>query len=78
MLISSFDFTVKQKEPEGRKKGHKGGKKSQAEDETEPTQAGHWKQDAFSIQLALMPLLAGSYTCSSSFWLSRHMWLECP
>nr|XP_005600397.2 uncharacterized protein KIAA1257 homolog isoform X1 [Equus caballus] len=64
-ILEKQKVQIKQKEPEGRKKGHKGGKKSQAEDETEPTQAGHWKQDAFSIQLALMPLLAGQKTVVS-------------
>lgn len=48
-------------------KSQKRRKKSRAEEETDPKMAGHWKQGSFSIQLAVMPLLAGSYICSQQF-----------
>lgn len=42
-------------------------KKSRAEEYTDPKLSGHWKQGSFSIQLAVMPLLAGSYTYFQQF-----------
>lgn len=48
-------------------KSQKRRKKSRAEEETDSKMAGRWTQGSFSIQLAVMPLLAGSYTCSQQF-----------
>lgn len=58
-LFPSFDFTVKRKDSEGRKKSQKRGKKSQTEEETDLKMEGDWKHGTFSTELAVMPLLAG-------------------
>jgi hypothetical protein len=55
-----FAFTVKGKESEWKRKSPQRGKKSQAEEETDSKLAEPWKQSDFSLQLAVMPLLAGS------------------
>ncbi|XP_008064676.1 uncharacterized protein KIAA1257 homolog [Carlito syrichta] len=49
---------IKGKDSEGRKKSQKKSIKSRAEEEIDPKLADHWKQSTFSIQLAVMPLLA--------------------
>uniref|UniRef100_A0A8C7BP92 Cilia and flagella associated protein 92 (putative) n=1 Tax=Neovison vison TaxID=452646 RepID=A0A8C7BP92_NEOVI len=64
-LFPSFDFTVKRKDSEGRKKSQKRGKKSQTEEETDLKMEGDWKHGTFSTELAVMPLLAGWQTIVS-------------
>ncbi|XP_073889251.1 uncharacterized protein CFAP92 isoform X24 [Macaca fascicularis] len=56
---------VKGKDSEGRKKIQRRHKKPPAEEEADPTLTGLRKQSAFSIQLAVMPLLAGWQTVMS-------------
>lgn len=63
-LFPSFDFTVKRKDSEGRKKSQKRGKKSQTEEETDLKMEGDWKHSTFSTELAVMPLLAGGHPWS--------------
>lgn len=63
-LCPSFDFTVKQKDSEGRKKSQKKRKKSRAEEETDLKVEGNWKHGTFSTELVVMPLLAGAYPWS--------------
>nr|KAF6480536.1 hypothetical protein HJG59_007264 [Molossus molossus] len=50
---------VKWKESDRGKKKMKRRKKCQTEEEADPKLADYWKQGAFTIQLAVMPLLAG-------------------
>ncbi|XP_034853970.1 uncharacterized protein KIAA1257 homolog [Mirounga leonina] len=64
-LCPSFDFTVKQKDSEGRKKSQKKRKKSRAEEETDLKVEGNWKHGTFSTELVVMPLLAGWQTVVS-------------
>nr|KAF6456651.1 hypothetical protein HJG63_007219 [Rousettus aegyptiacus] len=64
-ILDKQKFQIKQKESEGKKKSQKKRKKSRAEEDTDPKLAGHWKQGSFSIQLAVMPLLAGWQTVVS-------------
>nr|XP_012805717.2 uncharacterized protein KIAA1257 homolog [Jaculus jaculus] len=60
-LIERQKSQTKGKELEGKKRQTKKRKKSQAEEETDPKlEAGFWKHSVFSIQLGVMPLLAGS------------------
>ncbi|XP_073889231.1 uncharacterized protein CFAP92 isoform X6 [Macaca fascicularis] len=56
---------IKGKDSEGRKKIQRRHKKPPAEEEADPTLTGLRKQSAFSIQLAVMPLLAGWQTVMS-------------
>ncbi|KAL2807137.1 uncharacterized protein WCI35_003782, partial [Daubentonia madagascariensis] len=56
---------IKGKDSEGKKKIQKRSKKPRVEGEANPVLAGHWKQSTFSIQLSLMPLLAGEQTVIS-------------
>nr|XP_037859403.1 uncharacterized protein KIAA1257 homolog isoform X3 [Chlorocebus sabaeus] len=56
---------VKGKDSEGKKKIQRRHKKPPAEEEADPTLTGLRKQSAFSIQLAVMPLLAGWQTVMS-------------
>ncbi|XP_010352950.2 uncharacterized protein KIAA1257 homolog isoform X2 [Rhinopithecus roxellana] len=56
---------IKGKDSEGRKKIQRRHKKPPAEEEAHPTLTGLRKQSAFSIQLAVMPLLAGWQTVMS-------------
>ncbi|KAL0584672.1 hypothetical protein AAY473_040516 [Plecturocebus cupreus] len=56
---------IKGKDLEGRKKIQKRHKKPPAGEEADPTLTGPRRQSAFSIQLALMPLFAGSQTVMS-------------
>ncbi|XP_050637563.1 uncharacterized protein CFAP92 isoform X4 [Macaca thibetana thibetana] len=56
---------VKGKDSEGRKKIQRRHKKPPAEEEADRTLTGLRKQSAFSIQLAVMPLLAGWQTVMS-------------
>ncbi|XP_016053441.1 PREDICTED: uncharacterized protein KIAA1257 homolog [Miniopterus natalensis] len=55
-------FHVKWKEAERGRKNQKKRKKYPAEEEADPKLADYWAQGAFSIQLAVMPLLAGWQT----------------
>ncbi|XP_072865913.1 uncharacterized protein CFAP92 isoform X2 [Chlorocebus sabaeus] len=56
---------IKGKDSEGKKKIQRRHKKPPAEEEADPTLTGLRKQSAFSIQLAVMPLLAGWQTVMS-------------
>ncbi|XP_063662291.1 uncharacterized protein CFAP92 isoform X11 [Pan troglodytes] len=56
---------IKGKDSEGRRKIQRRHKKPLAEEEADPTLTGPRKQSAFSIQLAVMPLLAGWQTIMS-------------
>ncbi|XP_054203364.1 uncharacterized protein CFAP92 isoform X1 [Homo sapiens] len=56
---------IKGKDSEGRRKIQRRHKKPLAEEEADPTLTGPRKQSAFSIQLAVMPLLAGWQTVVS-------------
>ncbi|XP_063518681.1 uncharacterized protein CFAP92 isoform X2 [Pongo pygmaeus] len=56
---------IKGKDSEGRRKIQKRHKKPLAEEEADPTLTGPRKQSVFSIQLAIMPLLAGWQTVMS-------------
>uniref|UniRef100_A0A8C9PCW6 Cilia and flagella associated protein 92 (putative) n=1 Tax=Spermophilus dauricus TaxID=99837 RepID=A0A8C9PCW6_SPEDA len=64
-LNSLTDMLEKQrsqkKDHEVQRRSLKKGKKQHSEEEFDPSQ---WRQSVFSLQLAIMPLLAGSYTCS--------------
>uniref|UniRef100_A0A671E149 Cilia and flagella associated protein 92 (putative) n=1 Tax=Rhinolophus ferrumequinum TaxID=59479 RepID=A0A671E149_RHIFE len=64
-LLEKQKFQIKQKESEGKMKSQKRRKKSRAEEETDSKMAGRWTQGSFSIQLAVMPLLAGWQTIIS-------------
>ncbi|KAM5279183.1 uncharacterized protein CFAP92 isoform 2-T2 [Hipposideros larvatus] len=64
-ILEKQKFQIKQKESEKKKKSQRRRKKSRAEEDTDPKLAGHWKQGSFSIQLAVMPLLAGWQTVVS-------------
>nr|XP_011732875.1 uncharacterized protein KIAA1257 homolog isoform X5 [Macaca nemestrina] len=63
--MGAFHKSVKGKDSEGRKKIQRRHKKPPAEEEADPTLTGLRKQSAFSIQLAVMPLLAGWQTVMS-------------
>ncbi|XP_031518933.1 uncharacterized protein KIAA1257 homolog isoform X8 [Papio anubis] len=63
--VGAFHKSVKGKDSEGRKKIQRRHKKPPAEEEADPTLTGLRKQSAFSIQLAVMPLLAGWQTVMS-------------
>jgi hypothetical protein len=58
-----FGSKVKGKDTEVKKKNPKKVKRYQAEEEGDqkPETPAAWKQSIFSIQLPIMPLLAGSY-----------------
>ncbi|XP_032314639.1 uncharacterized protein KIAA1257 homolog isoform X2 [Camelus ferus] len=58
-LLEKQKFQMRQKELDWRKKSQKRRKKSRAEEESDSRMAGQGKQGAFSVQLAIMPLLAG-------------------
>ncbi|XP_012357652.2 uncharacterized protein KIAA1257 homolog isoform X6 [Nomascus leucogenys] len=69
---------IKGKDSEGRRKIQKRHKKPPAEEEADLTLIGPRKQSAFSIQLAIMPLLAGTHSlpCSQQLplvlsWVAR-------
>ncbi|XP_011806103.1 PREDICTED: uncharacterized protein KIAA1257 [Colobus angolensis palliatus] len=64
---------IKGKDSEGRKKIQRRHKKPPAEEEAHPMLTGLRKQSAFSIQLAVMPLLAGTHSlpCSQQLQLAR-------
>ncbi|EQB77844.1 hypothetical protein CB1_000465055 [Camelus ferus] len=57
--LEDVGSSVRQKELDWRKKSQKRRKKSRAEEESDSRMAGQGKQGAFSVQLAIMPLLAG-------------------
>lgn len=59
MLIPSCDFTVKWKESEKVRRRRQRSKKYREED-AEAKLTDYWKDGAFSVQLAIMPLLAGT------------------
>uniref|UniRef100_A0A8C6A6R8 Cilia and flagella associated protein 92 (putative) n=1 Tax=Marmota marmota marmota TaxID=9994 RepID=A0A8C6A6R8_MARMA len=52
----------KKKDPEMKRRSLKKGKKQHSEEEFDPSQ---WRQSVFSLQLAIMPLLAGQQTVMS-------------
>lgn len=61
LTFISFGSKVKGKDSETKKKAPKKMKKYQTEEEAEPKlAAASWKPSVFSIQLSIMPLLAGS------------------
>ncbi|XP_057562296.1 uncharacterized protein CFAP92 [Hippopotamus amphibius kiboko] len=64
-LLEKQTFQIKQKESDGRRKSQRRRKKARAEEETDSRLAGRGKQGTFSIQLAVMPLLAGWQTVVS-------------
>nr|XP_031542013.1 uncharacterized protein KIAA1257 homolog isoform X2 [Vicugna pacos] len=61
-LLEKQKFQMRQKELDWRKKSQKRRKKSRAEEESDSRLAGQGKQGTFSVQLAIMPLLAGWQT----------------
>lgn len=62
LTFISFASKVKGKDSEVKKKSPKKVKKYQTEEEADPKlpTAATWKPSVFSIQLSVMPLLAGS------------------
>lgn len=61
MTLISFGSKVKGKDPEVKKKAPKKVKMYQTEEEANmKPAAAAWKPSIFSIQLAVMPLLAGT------------------
>lgn len=60
MLSPSCDFTVKWKESEKVRRRRRRSKKYQEED-SDAKLADYWREGAFSVQLAIMPLLAGTH-----------------
>ncbi|EAW79289.1 hCG20001, isoform CRA_a, partial [Homo sapiens] len=69
---------IKGKDSEGRRKIQRRHKKPLAEEEADPTLTGPRKQSAFSIQLAVMPLLAGTHCLPCSQQLLLVLWPERP
>uniref|UniRef100_A0A2K5ZIW1 DUF4550 domain-containing protein n=1 Tax=Mandrillus leucophaeus TaxID=9568 RepID=A0A2K5ZIW1_MANLE len=65
---------IKGKDSEGRKKIQRRHKKPPAEEEADPTLTGLRKQGTFSIQLAVMPLLAGTHSLPCSQQLQLPEW----
>nr|XP_020728136.1 uncharacterized protein KIAA1257 homolog isoform X6 [Odocoileus virginianus texanus] len=58
-LSEKQKFQIKRKESDGRRKMQRRRKKSRAEEEVDVRLAGHGKHGSFSIQLEVLPLLAG-------------------
>ncbi|XP_013845566.2 uncharacterized protein KIAA1257 homolog isoform X3 [Sus scrofa] len=64
-LLEKQKFQIKQKESNGQRKSRRRRKKSRLEEETDSSLAGLGRQSPISIQLAMMPLLAGWQTVVS-------------
>lgn len=69
-LFPSSDFTVKRRESDGRRKMQRR-RKSRAEEEVDVRLAGHGRHGSFSIQLEVLPLLAGRRPAARQAGLRR-------
>ncbi|KAB0377726.1 hypothetical protein FD755_009304, partial [Muntiacus reevesi] len=58
-LLEKQKFQIKRKDSDGRRKMQRRRKKSRAEEEVDVRLAGHVRHSSFSIQLEVLPLLAG-------------------